>query len=917
MSKMLALAGWNSLVESFTNNLIAEERYRMILDGLQVTLLITLCAAVLGTLLGGLVCFCRMSRRAWLRQAAQVYVELMRGTPVLVLLMLMYYVVLAPMDASGIVVAVITFAMNTAAYISEMLRTAILGIDRGQTEAGLALGFTGRQTFLKIVLPQVVRAVMPVYQGEIISLLKGTSIVGYIAVADMTRASDLIRSRTFDAFFPLIMTAIIYFLMAWLIGLLLRSLVERRRMTAVAAAVALLIGGTVCYVPTLLAGASSATVATADGNVSPVFRALKGKNVGVIIGSIQDIAVTSMAPDANILRMTSQTDVLAALDNGKIDVAGSESLTLNFCSDIAVKVDSVGAGLPNIPIGAIFRQDNAALQQDFNSFLSDIRRDGTYQQIYDKWQKSDDPSAMAIPQQRGTGRTLRVATYPSMPPFNFISSGKLSGLEPALLTEWANRRNWQLEFLVMDFAALIPAVQTGKVDMAMGAISVTEERQKQVLFSDGYVESHIVLITRKGEAGILKTHPQPLPVREGSGYLWGGVALIIIIIGGGVWLFLRRRLCATLHTSPLPHREGSGVGLEGQMEGLHISHLRKSYGTLDVLRDINTDVHRGEVISIIGPSGTGKSTFLRCLNLLEQPTSGSIVVDGEDILAKGYPVNRLRQKMGMVFQSFNLFEHKTVLENVIFAPCQLRHTPEETAREEGLALLRKVGLAEKADVYPSSLSGGQKQRVAIARALAMKPDVILFDEPTSALDPTMVGEVLSVIRQLAKEGMTMLIVTHEMKFARDVSTRIFFMMGGYIHEDGTPEQIFEAPVHSATKTFIQRIRKEVFEIDGPDFDFLGMHSVINAFCQKYNITGKLETAQQLTDRMLNDIMAAYRPITVRITHSEQSAVTSLDFMVEKLTATPLSDVQRSELAAQCRQVVEEPTKRGFRVKLII
>ena len=906
---MLALVGWDSLVQSFTNNLVAEDRYTMILDGLQVTLLITLCAAVLGTLLGGLVCFCRMSRRAWLRQVAQVYVELMRGTPVLVLLMLMYYVVLAPMDASGIVVAIITFAMNTAAYISEMLRTAILGIDRGQTEAGLALGFTGRQTFLKIVLPQVVRAVMPVYQGEIISLLKGTSIVGYIAVADMTRASDLIRSRTFDAFFPLIMTAIIYFLMAWLIGLLLRSLVERRRMTAVAAAVALLIGGTVCYVPTLLAGASSAT---ADGNVPPAFKMLNGKNVGVIIGSIQDIAVTSMAPDANILRMTSQTDVLAALENGKIDVAGSESLTLNFCSDIAVKVDSVGAGLANIPIGAIFRQDNAVLQQDFNSFLSDIRRDGTYQQIYDQWQKSDDPSAMAIPQQRGTGRTLRVATYPSMPPFNFISSGKLSGLEPALLTEWANRRNWKLEFLVMDFAAQIPAVQTGKVDMAMGAISVTEERQKQVLFSDGYVESHIVLITRKDEAGILTDNAsQPLDEGDSTATRYWAIPLLVILIGGAAWLLVRRRKPGT-ESNPASQPHG-----EGTLEGLHISHLRKSYGTLDVLRDINTDVHRGEVISIIGPSGTGKSTFLRCLNLLEQPTSGSIVVAGEDILAKGYPVNRLRQKMGMVFQSFNLFEHKTVLENVIFAPCQLRHKPEKAAREEGLALLRKVGLAEKADVYPSSLSGGQKQRVAIARALAMKPDVILFDEPTSALDPTMVGEVLSVIRQLAKEGMTMLIVTHEMKFARDVSTRIFFMMGGYIHEDGTPEQIFEAPVHSATKSFIQRIRKEVFEIDGPDFDFLGMHSVINAFCQKYNITGKVETAQQLTDIMLNDIMAAYRPITVRITHSELSAVTALDFMVEKMTATPLSDSQRNLLAAQCWQVVEEPTKRGFRVKLII
>ena len=197
---------------------------------------------------------------------------------------------------------------------------------------------------------------------------------------------------------------------------------------------------------------------------------------------------------------------------------------------------------------------------------------------------------------------------------------------------------------------------------------------------------------------------------------------------------------------------------------------------------------------------------------------------------------------------------------------------EAEAREEGLALLRKVGLAEKADVYPSSLSGGQKQRVAIARALAMKPDVILFDEPTSALDPTMVGEVLSVIRQLAKEGLTMLVVTHEMKFAHDVSTRIFFMQGGYIHEDGTPQQIFDNPIHSATKAFIQRIRKEVFEIGGSDFDFLGMHSAISAFCHKYGISEKEDTAHRLTDKMLDDVMAPYRPITVRITHSEQSAV---------------------------------------------
>ena len=914
----LSLSGCTSLkdniVESFRDNLIVEDRYRMILDGLQVTLLITLFAAVLGTLLGGVVCWMRMSRRAWLRQIAKVYIDLMRGTPVLVLLMLMYYVVMAPMDTTGIVVAVVTFGMNTAAYISEMLRTTIQGIDRGQTEAGLALGFTQRQTFFRIVLPQVVRAVMPVYQGEVISLLKGTSIVGYIAVADMTRASDLIRSRTFDAFFPLILTAIIYFILAWLIGLLLQSLVHQQRMKAVVSAVVLTLAGLLCYVPTVLTTSDSERnlSSSAASEVPPVFKALSGKRVAVIIGSIQDIAVTDMAPDADILRMTSSTDMLASLEKGKVDAAGGESLTLNFCREIADKVDSVGAGLESIPIGAIFKKGNTALQQDFNSFLSDIRHDGTYQEIYDRWQKSEDPSAMAIPEQRGTGRTLRVATYPAMPPFNFVNSGKLSGLEPAILTEWANRRNWRLEFLVMDFAAQIPAVQAGKADLAMGAISITEERRKQVLFSDGYIDSHIVLLTRKGEAGILtETCPETISANEGEGFPLWTLALLFIIIGGGAWFIIRRHRMA-LHTTSFIHKENS----DGQLL-LSISHLRKSYGPLDVLRDVTVDIHRGEVISIIGPSGTGKSTFLRALNLLDPPTNGSIVVDGENILAKGYPVNKLRMKMGMVFQSFNLFEHKTVLENVIFAPCQLLHQPVEEARREGMALLRKVGLAEKADVYPSSLSGGQKQRVAIARALAMKPDVILFDEPTSALDPTMVGEVLSVIRQLAQEGMTMLIVTHEMKFAHDVSSRIFFMLDGYIHEDGSPKQIFENPIHSATKTFIQRIRKHVFEIGGPDYDILGMHSAISAFCHKYGISEKEEKAHQLVDKMLDDVMAQYRPVTVRITHSEQSLVTALDFMVEKMGATPLDDTQRSQLSALCRQVIEEPTKRGFRVKLII
>ena len=892
------------IIDSFYNNLIAEDRYRMILDGLQVTLLITLGAIILGTILGGVVCWMRMSRRGWLQKTAKVYIDIMRGTPVLVILMLMYYVVMAPLEATGIVVAIITFGMNAAAYISEMLRTAIQGIDRGQTEAGLALGYTPTQAFVRIVLPQVVRSVIPVYQGEVVSLLKGSSIVGYIAVMDMTRASDLIRSRTFDAFFPLIVTALIYFFMAWLIGQMLTALQNKEYRKAVAAAVGLFLGGIICYVPEL----ASPRKEEVPEDVPAVFRALDGKRVGVALGSIQDIAVTKMAPGADIQRISGVTNMLMALESGKVDVIGYGSMAVSFDKHLAAKVDTVGAGFPPIFLGACFRMGNTELQQDFNSFLADARKDGTYQDICNRWREADDASAIPLPVQRGTGKTLRVAVDPETAPFDFISSGVPSGLEIDLLTEWANRRNWKLEFLSMEFAALLPSIQTGKADVAIGVITATEERKKQVLFSDGYLESYMVFMTRKGEIGLLTgseesssgNHPQKRSAP------WG--IAVLLLVGIGLWLYFRRR-------SGLP-KAASAPGSSDEPL-IRFSHMQKSYGDLQVLKDIDADIRCGEVVSIIGPSGTGKSTLLRCLNLLDGPTGGSIYVDGENILAKGYPVHKMRQKMGMVFQSFNLFPHKTVLENVTMAPCDLLHIPEEKAREEGLALLRKVGLAEKADAYPSSLSGGQKQRVAIARALAMKPEVILFDEPTSALDPTMVGEVLSVIRQLAGEGLTMLIVTHEMKFAHDVSTRIFFMSGGYIHEDGSPKQIFETPVHSATKAFIQRIRKEVFEITGPDYDYLGMYSEMGAFCHKYNIDGKLDDAKRLCGKVLTDVMADFRPITVRITHSEMSGVTTLDFMVKNLQATPLSSAQRSELSGLCRQVLEEPTALGFRVRLII
>jgi polar amino acid transport system substrate-binding protein len=485
------------IVNSFTNNLLVEQRYRMILEGLQVTLLITLCSVILGTLLGGLVCWARMSRHKWLSNIAKVYIDLMRGTPVLVLLMLMYYVFMAPLEATGIVVAIVSFAMNISAYIAETLRSGIESIDKGQTEAGLALGFKPMQVFVRIILPQVVRTVMPVYLGEVINLLKGTSIVGYIAVMDMTRASDLIRSRTFDAFFPLIATAAIYFLVAWLIGLLLNGLLERRRLRTIIVAIALILLGLLGSIPT-----TNDQLPTTDD--PSVFQSLKGKRVGVAMGSIQDITVTRYAPDADIRRYSNLTDMIAALQSGKIDIICQENVTVTVNKEIAAVVDTIDAGLPPKPVAACFRLDDTVLQQDFNSFLQEIRADGTYQQICDRWLKCDDASALPVPRRTGTGKIIKVATFPISPPFNFICSGEQSGLEADLLTHWANRRNYRLEFLIMDFASQIPALQTGKADIAMGSIAVTEERQKQVLFSDGYNAARIMFYTRKGELNLLK-----------------------------------------------------------------------------------------------------------------------------------------------------------------------------------------------------------------------------------------------------------------------------------------------------------------------------------------------------------------------------------------------------------------------------
>ena len=238
---------------------------------------------------------------------------------------------------------------------------------------------------------------------------------------------------------------------------------------------------------------------------------------------------------------------------------------------------------------------------------------------------------------------------------------------------------------------------------------------------------------------------------------------------------------------------------------VHVENLKKNFGKLEVLKDISVDIAEGEVVVLLGPSGSGKSTFLRCLNQLEIATAGKILVDGNDVTDKHIDINKVRENIGMVFQHFNLFDHKTVLENIMMAPVELKKMTKEEAKEKGMQLLKRVGMDSKADCYPSQISGGQKQRVAIARALAMNPKIMLFDEPTSALDPEMVGEVLAVMKELASEGMTMVVVTHEIGFAREVADRVIFMDDGYIVEQGTPQEVILNLKEPRTIDFLNKV----------------------------------------------------------------------------------------------------------------
>ncbi len=324
-----------------------------------------------------------------------------------------------------------------------------------------------------------------------------------------------------------------------------------------------------------------------------------------------------------------------------------------------------------------------------------------------------------------------------------------------------------------------------------------------------------------------------------------------------------------------------------------IEHMRKEYENATPLKDVNVTIEKGEVISIIGPSGTGKSTFLRCINRLEDLTSGTILIDGEDITsAKDGKLQKIRQKMGMVFQNFNLYNHMNVVENIMYAPIKVLGLSKKEAYERAMKLLRTVGLADKELNYPDELSGGQKQRIAIARTLAMEPEIILFDEPTSALDPTMVAEVVSVIKKLAQEGMTMLIVTHEMWLAKSVSTRIFYMDQGIIYEDGTPEQIFNNPQRKRTRSFINGLDGIHKTFLRDNLDYLGLISEIHAFALKKMFNPKLvfrveSVMEEVYIQAILPVLDNKTRMHFGLEYSEKNSICEVHFRWEAAEINPL------------------------------
>jgi len=328
---------------------------------------------------------------------------------------------------------------------------------------------------------------------------------------------------------------------------------------------------------------------------------------------------------------------------------------------------------------------------------------------------------------------------------------------------------------------------------------------------------------------------------------------------------------------------------------------------------VNAEIHKGDVISVIGPSGTGKSTLLRCINMLDPPTRGQVIVNGVDLTAPKTDLRQMRKKMGMVFQSFNLFSHKMVIENVMMAPVDLLGVSRQEAFDEGVRYLKQVGLGEKLYAYPDELSGGQKQRVAIARCLAMKPEIILFDEPTSALDPTMVGEVQGVIRKLADEGLTMMVVTHDMKFSKEIANRVFYMDQGVIYEDGTPEQIFENPQRERTRAFVKRLRTLEYHIRSADFDIYELNAKISEFGRNHFLSSRQVNNIQLVieELVLHNLLRQTTDIRVQLGYFEVDHTLELHFVYGGAAFDPYASDEEDVLSMLLARQLTVKTRHAF------
>ena len=596
---------FSSIKDSFIKTFVRESRWKLLLDGLWMTAKISLLTAVFGTVLGFLLCIAQRSKFKALRTAVSAFCRFIAGIPALVVLLFIYFVVLGKSDLPATVSGAVSFTVLFAVTVSGLLSGGIDAVSGGQWEAAEALGLRHRQVFTHVILPQALRIVLPLYKGEFVNMVKLTSIVGYISIIDLTKAGDIIRSRTFDAFFPLIVVAVIYFCLSQCI--------------------------------------------------------------------------------------------FAVLDRVEIRF---------------------------------------------------------------------DPAKHS--------RTL------------------------------------------------------------------------------------------------------PKGVNTGSSAVPAAV-------------------CA---------------GTDAGKEIIRLEHVKKVYALATPLTDVNTSVKSGEVITIIGPSGTGKSTLLRMLNRLEDQTEGKITVFGQDTADKKTDMRLIRQRMGMVFQSFNLFEHLSVIENVMLAPVLLHKMTKQEAFDKGMQLLETVGLAERAANYPYELSGGQKQRVAIARALAMEPEVILFDEPTSALDPGMVGEVLAVIKKLSRQGLTMIIVTHEMQFARDVSTRIFYMDQGVIYEDGTPDEIFNSPKRNRTRIFVNKLKTLPLEIASEKYDFIAMTEELIKFAQKHYLSKRrtenlIRCFEEVCTQSVMPTVKSGHKLHIIAEYDEKNDSLSMRFIWDGERFDPVSDgdaLSANLIAASCGSV---------------